>query len=136
MPPVPRTVADVMSTALVTLRDTDFVHVADTELQLGALRHLPVVDRQGHLVGVLSARDVLAALARARRKRVRVGEVMSRAPISVGPETAVWRAIDLLLEQHFGCLPVVADDGRPVGLLTETDVLRAARELFAPPRAA
>ena len=123
-------VESLMSTALITVRDTDSIGTADTEMKLGSMRHVPVVDEKHNLVGVLSARDVLAALAEGK-KTVRVGEYMNRRPITVTPDTPVDEAIDLLLENRFGSLPVVSADGHLMGIVTETDFLRATRDAFA-----
>jgi len=126
----PMRVEHLMSTALVTLRETDSLATADMEMKLGSLRHVPVVDEKQNLVGILSARDVLEALARGK-KRVRVGEYMTRHVITVTPEMPVHTAIDLLLENQFGSLPVVGSDGHLMGIVTETDFLRASRLAFS-----
>ena len=123
-------VETLMSTALVTVRETDSIATADLEMKLGSLRHIPVVDDKGNLVGLLSARDVLSGLAKGKKK-VRVGDCMTRQVITVTPETPVPTAIDLLLENQFGSLPVVGSDGHLMGIVTETDFLRAARQLLA-----
>jgi len=122
-------VEQLMSTALVTIHDTDSVGAAETVMKLGSLRHVPVVDENGNLLGMLSARDVLRALAKGQ-KSVRVGEYMTRRPIAVSLDTPVPDAIDLLLENKFGSLPVVGTDGHLVGIVTETDFLRESRNAF------
>lgn len=120
-------VEGLMSTSLVTIRDTDSIRAAETEMKLGEMRHLPVVDERKNLIGILSARDVLEALAKGK-KSVRVSEYMTRDPITVTPETPAHQAIDLLLEHRFGALPVVGSDGHLLGIVTETDLLRASRD--------
>jgi CBS domain-containing protein len=122
-------IEDLMSTAVITVRDTDSVEAAETEMKLGSMRHLPVVDAKQNLIGMLSVRDVLLALAKGK-KRVHVGEYMTRRPITVTPDTPVHDAIDLLLEHHFGSLPVVGTDGHLLGIVTETDFLMASRGSF------
>lgn len=124
-------VADFMSTALIVVRDSDTIGVADAQMKLGAIRHIPVVDPKQNLVGILSSRDVLLALARGK-KSVRVGETMTRDPVTVTPDTPVFEAIGLLLEHHFGSLPVLGTDGHLMGIVTDTDFLAAARDAFAP----
>ena len=124
-------VESVMTTALVTVRDTDSIATAETAMKLGTVRHVPVVDAKQNLVGILSARDVLEALARGK-KQERVGEYMTRNVVTVRPETPVHSAIDLLLEHEFGSLPVVGADGRLVGIVTETDFLRGVRAAIEP----
>lgn len=124
-------VEQLMSTALITVHDTDPVRAAETEMKLASMRHVPVVDERQNLIGILSARDVLKAAARGH-KGMRVGEYMTRHPVTVTPDTPVHQAIDLLLEHGFGSLPVVGSDGHLMGIVTETDFLRASREVFAP----
>ena len=127
----PMRVEDLMSTAVVTVRDSEPLASADLEMKLGSFRHIPVVDDKENLVGLLSARDLLGALGRGKNKKKKVGECMSRKVVSVTPEVPVPVAIDLLLENQFGCLPVVGNDGRLMGIVTETDFLQAARQVFA-----
>lgn len=122
-------VQDLMSTALITIRDSESIAAAQAEMKLGSIRHIPVVDEKQNLIGILSARDVLAALAKGK-KSVRVGEYMTRKVVSVRPATPIPQAIDLLLEHRFGSLPVVGTDGHLIGIVTETDFLRASRNAF------
>ena len=124
-------VGELMSTALICVRDSDSIGVAEMQMKLGAIRHVPVVDAKQNLVGILSAGDVLLALARGR-KSVRVGETMTRNPVTVTPDTPVHEAIELLLEHRFGSLPVLGTDGHLMGIVTDTDFLAAARVLFSP----
>ena len=119
-------VRSLMSTALVTVEDTDSIAAAETAMKLASVRHVPVVDAKQNLVGILSVRDVLEALARGK-KQVRVGEYMTRNVVTVTPDTLVHTAIDLLLEHEFGSLPVLGADGQLVGIVTETDLVRRAR---------
>jgi len=124
-------VGDLMSTALIVVRDTDTISVADAQMKLGAVRHVPVVDSKQNLVGILSAGDALLALARGK-KTVKVGETMTRNPVTVTVDTPVFEAIELMLEHRFGSLPVLGTDGHLMGIVTDTDFLVAAREAFTP----
>jgi CBS domain-containing membrane protein len=125
-------VGDLMSTAVITVRDTDSIGIADAQMKLGAIRHVPVVDQKQNLVGILSSRDVLLALAKGK-KSIRVGETMSRNPVTVTPETPVHEAIELMLEHRFGSLPVLGGgDGHLLGIVTDTDILIVAREVLTP----
>lgn len=124
-------VGDLMSTALIVVHDTDSIVAADAQMKLGSIRHVPVVDSKQNLVGILSATDVLLALARGK-KAIRVGESMTRDPVTVTPDTPVHEAIELLLEHRFGSLPVLGSDGHLMGIVTDTDFLAAARDFFTP----
>ena len=57
---------------------------------------------------------------------------MSRAVVTVTPETSLTRASELMLENAFRSLPVVASDGRLIGILTETDLVRGMRAVDPP----
>jgi acetoin utilization protein AcuB len=102
------------------------------------IRHLPVLDGD-RLVGVVTDRDLRLAMPpiwaderdelREALKTRRVSEVMIRNIITVPPDTPVEHAAKLLYTHRIGCLPVL-DDDRLVGILTETDLLRACAELF------
>lgn len=129
-------VSEIMRRDFVTLRPDDRLDLADDVMKLGRIRHMPVLDGD-RLVGVVSQRDLLAAsLSKAldfepkeRRvflKSVAVDEAMTRDPVSVSPETTASDAARLLLRRKIGCLPVVDAKGVTVGLVTETDLLRAA----------
>jgi len=102
------------------------------------IRHLPVVDAERRVVGVVSLDDLRAALpvsvslraplSAPERELARdwcVGEVMTHAPETVTADTPLAEAADRMADRRIGCLPVVGDDGRLAGILSETDALRA-----------
>jgi CBS domain-containing protein len=125
-----------MESEIVTLAVGDRLDLADDVMRLGRVRHIPVLEG-GRVVGVVTHRDLLAAsLSKAlafdpqqRRtfmRSVDVGEVMTRDPVTVAPEASLREAARLMIGRRIGCLPVVRPDGTLVGLVTETDLLRAA----------
>jgi CBS domain-containing protein len=124
-------VRDLMTTALITCKSSDSVDEADVEMRLAAIRHIPIVDDRNHLVGVISNRDLLLALNKRKGKKIVMSEVMSRDVVTVSEDTSAEEAVDILIEKKFGCLPVTGDDGQLVGLITETDFLRVARDALA-----
>ena len=119
-------VADLMSTALVCVRDSDTIGTALQEMRRAAIHHLPVVDEHLNLVGVLSSTDILGG-RRDRAPDQRIGRFMSRSVVTVTPETLASRALDLMTENVFRSLPVVDSDGHLVGILTDTDLLASPR---------
>jgi CBS domain-containing membrane protein len=131
-----RRVADVMQKEVVSLGRDDHLDLADDVMRLGRIRHMPVLEG-GRVVGIVSSRDLLAAsLSRAldfdplqRRtflRSVAVSEVMSDQVVSVAGDAGLKQAAELMAVRQIGCLPVVAADGSFAGLVTETDLLRAA----------
>jgi acetoin utilization protein AcuB len=102
------------------------------------IRHLPVCDAERRVVGVLSIEDMRATLPfpvslrrplepgeRELAREWRVGEIMTHAPETLGPEHSLAEAAECMAEHRIGCLPVLDDEGRLTGLLSETDVLWA-----------
>jgi CBS domain-containing protein len=119
------TVADLMITAVITVRADATVIDAHADMELGAFRHLPVLDDRGRLVGILSDRDVLRALGRPRDTTV--AEVMTRDVVFVRPHQAAHLAARIMIDRRIGALPVLGDDGGVIGLVTQTDLLDVAR---------
>jgi CBS domain-containing protein len=100
-------------------------------MSLNHIRHLPVV-KEGKLVGLVSHRDLIRTLARQGRggPPIWVKDVMTKGVETVSPQTPVRQIIDKMLERKYGCVPVVDAEKRLVGIITETDVLRLAKELL------
>ena len=127
-------VRDVMTLDVTTLKRNDQLTLADDIMNLGLIRHLPVLDDDDvNVVGLVSQRDLFrGALARAlgyggraRRKTldtISVKEVMTSDVITTSPDTPLVEAARVLTERKIGCLPVV-EDGRLVGILTEGDIV-------------
>ena len=131
-----RTVSEIMRSEFVSLELADKLDFAQQIMQLGRIRHLPVLS-QGRVVGIVSNRDLLAAslskvlqLAREQRHSflgmVEVAEVMTKEVETVPPETTLEEAARLMLRRKIGCLIVKKEDCLPLGLVTETDLLREA----------
>ena len=135
MPPV--TVRHLMTSPVVTFFAEQTLPLAEDVMQLKHFRHLPVIDDAGHLVGLVSHRDLLAAQIstqtglsaderRARQEDVRVAEIMTRDVWTVRPEALASVAGATLLDHKYGCLPVVDAAGILVGIVTDRDYLRFA----------
>lgn len=127
-------VRDIMTTDVVTLERNEPVGKADALRKEKRIRHFPVVDSEGRLVGVLSHRDffrsaLAAALGYGERgyqgvvKTLPVKELMTDSVVSVAPDAPVAEAARLMAEKKIGCLPVV-DGDLLVGIVTQSDLLR------------
>ena len=144
-----RTVEDVMTEQVVWLEEQDNLAKAMDVMQEGKFRHVPIVDRQGRLTGIISDRDILRYLPmRSRQGQVQgarsevfrsnlfdvapedaslglpVKNIMSREIVHVLPTCSFYDAVKMLHEMKISCLPVVDDEKKLRGIVTATDVMR------------
>ncbi len=136
------TIRELMSGGLITVRrETPVLEARDLVVK-ERIRHLLVTDVGGSLVGIVTDRDSRLNLpSRATSlsvweinhllTKLTVGEVMTRSVITVGPDRPAREAARLMLDHKIGALPVL-DDGRLVGIITETDIVRAFVHMTAP----
>lgn len=131
-------VRDLMTPDVVTLDVNESLLLADDVMRLGRIRHLPVV-LENRLVGLVSHRDMLqasvsslAGLTRSEEASVKqaipVREVMKLEVITIGPDRPALEACELILKRKLGCLPVVDEGDRLVGIITEADFVELARK--------
>lgn len=134
----PRLVRDLMTSTVVTLGRNDALRSADDIMRLGRIRHLPIVDEDGNLVGIVSQRDLfhsglIRALGYGTHAHNRaldsldVKEAMHSEVVTLGPDAPLSDAAKLMLERKIGCV-VVVDGSQIVGILTESDFVRLALE--------
>ncbi|OHB92019.1 MAG: hypothetical protein A2Z57_05235 [Planctomycetes bacterium RIFCSPHIGHO2_12_39_6] len=126
-------VKDVMKTQLVTLKADSKLGFAEDIMYLGRIRHLPVL-RGDCLVGILTQRDLYKAsltsmLTNWKENKefldsIQVSEVMTKNVTTISPDATVEDAAQIMIDKKVGCLPVVKDKNKLVGLITETDVLQ------------
>jgi CBS domain-containing protein len=132
-------VRDCMTVQVFTIR-SDKKLVAVREIMNWAhVRHVPVVDGHGKLIGIVSHRDLLhaaissaAEVSEVERTRhlwkVAIEPIMRTDVQTIGPDDPVSKAALLMRCSKIGCLPVVAD-GRLVGIITEYDLLGIVEKL-------
>jgi acetoin utilization protein AcuB len=134
------TVAKWMTTDLITINKEDPVSLAFELVLTNDIRHLPVLSR-GTLVGIITDRDLHEAVVPSetsgnRRsmyhtiKEVTVEKIMTPKPISIGPNTPIEQAVQILLDRRIDCLPVTDNKSRLIGIITSTDILRAFLEFM------
>ncbi len=129
-------VSQYMTTDLFTVQPDDAVQLIADLMGWERVRHVPVEDREGRLVGLVSYRSILRFL-NARRaggegpdlSLTPVSDVMRRDVITVTPETETLDAIRIMRRYRIGCLPVV-QDGHLVAVLTEENFMGIASDLL------
>jgi len=124
-------VLDLMVPAVETLGRNEQLSLADQVMSQKRIRHLPVLDEDGAVVGILSQRDLFrGALAvalgygtAAQDKMLGmlvVKEVMTTEVMTIRPDAPIATAAALMLQHKIGCLPVV-EAGKLLGIITESD---------------
>lgn len=128
-----------MSSVVEVLGVGDTLAAARRQIARGRIRHLPVVDGNEHVVGLITHRRLLESWvshghpsdeSRGEVERdVPIEMVMEKDVLAVDPTTAAAEAARLLETYKLGCLPVV-ERGKLVGIVTEADFVRFARRYF------
>ncbi|MDX1626243.1 MAG: CBS domain-containing protein [Wenzhouxiangellaceae bacterium] len=127
-----RTIGQFMATDLFTVRPDDIVDFAASLMEWRYVRHVPVEDDSGQLLGLVSHRQLLRLVARGidrGAEPVTVRDIMRPDPMTVSPETSTVEAIRLMRENRLSCLPVTKDR-KLVGLVTEYDLIVVASRLL------
>ena len=118
-------VENYMSHAPITIRDDTDYWKAFEIMQEKDLHHIPVVDEDTSVVGILTRRDLKVASLRFRETPVEVSEVMHSPVVTIAPDQLLEGAARQMIDNRIGGLPVLDANGQIVGILTETDLLRA-----------
>jgi len=136
-----RTVGQFMSTDLFTVQPDDLIDFAASMMDWKHVRHVPVEDPNGRLVGLVTHRSLLRTMSHgprsngqgcgvaAARAPVTIKEIMIANPLTVSPSTPSLDAIEIMRQNRIGCLPVVEGE-QLVGIVTSYDFLEASARLF------
>jgi len=128
------TVADIMTTKVITATMDDTLGGIRKVLELNHCHHIPIVEAN-RLVGIVSDRDVLKDLnpcadtvaadnQALNTLKKKAHQIMTRRVITISPEDTVEEAAAIMLERKFNCLPVMERSGAVVGIVTKTDILK------------
>jgi len=133
-------VRDYMTKNPLTLREDDLLRQAVEVVMVRRIRHIPVLDSRGGLVGIVTDRDVQSTLPsplsaaapeeyEALLETTPLERIMTRGVITVDPDDLVAEAVETLLASRIDGLPVL-ESGRLAGIFTVRDALRAYLELL------
>jgi len=126
--------SEIMTENPQTIAPTITVRAAAQTLARLAVRHLPVVNEDGELVGIVSDRDLRGApggrnagdlLPAAPRATARVSDVMTSDVVQAVADDELGTIMELMIEHRVGAVPIVDGQGLLVGIVSYVDVLRA-----------
>lgn len=127
------TVGQFMTTDVFTVRPDDVIDLATSVMEWKHIRHIPVESDTGELIGILTTRELMKLHQRASQSRVlepvSVEQVMRRDLIRVSPDLGLAAAMRTIVDADTGCLLVV-DRGHLAGIVTDRDLVQAARRLL------
>lgn len=134
------TVRQLMTLEPYSLHESDNVLSARTLMTSKRIRHIPILTDSGTFSGLVTHRDLLshaisllADIDEHTQTEIDSGipvrEIMRRDVLTIGPDIPVRDAAEILLENKYGCLPVL-DSGKLVGILTEADFLKLTISLI------
>jgi len=133
-------VRDIMTTKVFTIGADKKAFVAKEIMEWAHIRHIPVVDTNNRVVGIISHRDILRASLSALGTRFAEAErqqhlgdspalsIMHHPARTIEPDASVQEAAGLMRQFKIGCLPVVKE-GRLIGIVTEYDILQLVERL-------
>ncbi len=128
-------VNQLMSKDVVTIEMDDSLGVVKDIFDSTRFHHLLVVE-SGKLFGVISDRDLLKSISPnigtaaetasdVASLNKKVHQIMTRKPVTLGPEASVHDAIAIFNQHNISCIPVIDEDRRPVGIISWRDILKA-----------
>ena len=133
-------IKDIMTTEVFVLHATQTLELVRSLMRIKHVRHVPIVEQDNTFVGLMTHRDLLAQTISHLAdvddneqeyldRHIHIMSIMKTDVITAGPDMDVCEAISLLLENKYGCLPVVTD-GKLVGIVTEADFLKLTQKLL------
>jgi acetoin utilization protein AcuB len=125
-------VVDVMTKDPLIVTPSETIAQADELMTANKIRQLPVVNER-ELVGIITDRDIRSFLsgsllsapeAREKALRTRIAEVMTSDPVTLSPDDNLQEAVELLINEKIGGIPVVDEAEGIIGIVTYVDILR------------
>jgi len=129
-------IEEVMSSPVIMVKDTDDFALVQEKIALYDVRHLPVVNEAGSIVGIITQRDLYQIHSPRRLEdgswyydkealnQFLLKNVMCSKPFTLKPTQSIYDAIEATLRYKFGCIPIVDDYKHPCGILTRDTILK------------
>ena len=129
-------IQDVMDSPVITVNENDDFALVQEKIALYDVRHLPVLDETGSVIGLISQRDLYQIHSprrlddgswfydKAALNQFLLKNVMVSKPFTLKPENSLFEAIDATRRFKFGCIPIVDDYRKPCGILTRDTILK------------
>ena len=129
-------IREVMDSPVITVKETDDFALVQEKIALYDVRHLPVVNETGSIVGIITQRDLYQIHSPRRLEdgswyydkealnQFLLSKVMLPKPFTLKPGNSVYEAVEATVRFKFGCNPIVDDYKKPCGILTRDTLLK------------
>jgi acetoin utilization protein AcuB len=126
-----------MVSQVITIDKDASVFEAQETMSANGIRHLPIVDADNRLIGIVTDRDIRSVMPyrlikekgiaeeREKAAHLKVEDIMTRHPKTISPMYTIQDALLMIQKEKVGAFPVVDDEGRLQGILSVRDLLRA-----------
>ena len=133
---------EIMTSKVITISESERFSAVEEKMRVFGIRHLPVVDENNKLAGIITQLDLYQIQS---PRRLEDGSwfydqksldahilkhVMTQKTYSLGPEDTVAQAIMLMVNKKCGCVPVVAKDQSISGIVTRHDIIKIAAQIL------
>ncbi len=127
---------DVMVSPVITVKETDDFALVQEKIALYDVRHLPVVNATGSIVGLITQRDLYQIHSQRKLEdgswyydkealnQFLLKNVMLPKPFTLKPTDSLFEAMEATVRFKFGCIPIVDDYKKPFGILTRDTILK------------
>ncbi len=136
------TLQEIMTTKVIGLHEDEPFSCVEDRFRQFTIRHLPIIDKNNKLTGLVTQRD----LYRIQAPRILddgswyydqnslnthiLKNVMTKNPCTLHPEDAVAKAIMLMVDNKYGCIPIVDKNFYLAGIVTQYDILKVAAQIL------
>ena len=129
-------IREVMVSPVITVKDTDEFALVQEKIALYDVRHLPVVNETGSVIGLISQRDLYQIHSPRRLddgnwyydkealNQFILKNVMLPKPFTLKPSNSLYEAVEATVRYRFGCIPIVDDYKKPCGIITRDTILK------------
>lgn len=126
-----------MTKKVITVKTGSTIYEAKEKMEKNNIRHLPVVEKDNTLVGIVTDRDIRSAMPsitltdresseeRNRILKLQVKKIMTRNPVSISPTNTLEDALLMIQKMRVGAFPVVDPQGKLKGIISIRDLIRA-----------
>lgn len=126
---------EIMITKVITAAENDSLSSVEEKMRLNKIRHVPIVDRDQFLIGIITYRDVLGCAPLHRTEEGNTFDqeqmdqfilkrVMTKDPQTLSVTDTIAHAVAIMARDKYGCIPVVTSDKKLLGIVTQIDILK------------